>query len=79
LVYLVKIIDKQIIDFKIEDKNDENWRCSPRYDLKVLVNDITDEDLEKWKNFWFKKYRKNISNFIKYYINDFSEDEEKKS
>jgi hypothetical protein len=70
----IKIIDKRIIDFQIEDKNDEDWKCTPRYDLKVMVDtDIFDEEVENWEKFWFKKYRKNVSRFIRYYENDFNE------
>jgi hypothetical protein len=75
-LFFIKIVDERIVDFEIEDQNDENWRSSPRYDLKILVNNgISDDEICSWEEFWFKKYRKNISRRIRYYIDDFEENE----
>jgi hypothetical protein len=71
-LFIVKIIDKRIIEFKIKDGNDENFKSYPRYDLEILVNnEMTDEEIDQWEKFWFKKYRNNISGFIRYYVNNF--------
>jgi hypothetical protein len=67
-LFYAKLIHDKVYYFKIIDKNTEEFRCYPRYEIEVGLNKdmYTDDELKSWENKYFKNNWNNFSRIIKY-------------
>lgn len=67
-LFYAKLIRDKVYYFKIIDKNTEEFKCWPRYEIEIGLNKdhYTDEEILYWKDKYFKKSMHNFSNVFKY-------------